>query len=73
MLAVKGVIQGDTVIIQEGDLKAYDGKDVIVTILDYPYGQMEKGQLDLNQFVMPTDRGKNADSYIRELRENDRL
>ena len=73
MLAVRGVIQGDTVIIQEGDLKAYDGKDVIVTILDYPYGQMEKQPLDLNQFVMPTERGKDADSYIRELRENDRL
>lgn len=29
---------------------------------------------DLDQFVMPaTERGQNADNYVRELRENDRL
>lgn len=73
MLAVKGIIQGDTVIIPDEDIKAYDGKDVIVTILDFPYGRLKKEPFDLDKFVMPTERGKNADSYIRELRENDRL
>lgn len=73
MLAVKGIIQGDTVIIPDEDIKAYDGKDVIVTILDFPYGRLGKEPFDLDQFVMPTERGKNADLYIRELRENDRL
>lgn len=30
--------------------------------------------IDLDQFVMPTtERGKNADTYIRELRDNDRV
>ena len=30
--------------------------------------------LDLEQFVMsPTERGKNADIYVRELRDNDRI
>ena len=30
--------------------------------------------VDIDQFVMPaTERGKNADNYIRELRDNDRL
>ena len=29
---------------------------------------------DLDQFVMPaTERGQDADSYIRELRDNDRF
>ena len=28
----------------------------------------------LDQFVMPaTERGQNADSYVRELRDNDRI
>ena len=31
-------------------------------------------KIDLEQFVMTeTDRGKNADAYIRELRDNDRF
>lgn len=34
----------------------------------------EKEVIDLKQFVMPsTERAKNADEYIRELRDNDRL
>lgn len=33
-----------------------------------------KKLVDLEQFVMPTtERGQNADSYIRELRDNDRV
>lgn len=31
-------------------------------------------KIDLDQFVMSTtERGKNADEYIREMRDNDRL
>lgn len=34
----------------------------------------EKETMDLNQFVMPsTERGQNADKYVRELRNNDRF
>lgn len=34
----------------------------------------EKDIIDLNQFVMePTERGQNADEYVRELRNNDRF
>ncbi len=34
----------------------------------------EKEDIDLNQFVMaPTDRGQNADKYVRESRDNDRF
>lgn len=33
-----------------------------------------KKVIDLDQFVMPTtERGQNADEYIRELRDNDRI
>ena len=31
-------------------------------------------KIDLDQFVMPTtERGRNADEYIREMRDNDRI
>lgn len=34
----------------------------------------EREVIDLNQFVMAsTDRGQNADKYVRELRDNDRF
>ncbi|MGN0379086.1 MAG: hypothetical protein ACI4EU_05820 [Butyrivibrio sp.] len=33
-----------------------------------------KRVVNLDKFVMPaTERGQNADSYIRELRDNDRI
>ena len=34
----------------------------------------DKETIDLKQFVMaPTERGQNADEYVRELRDNDRF
>ncbi|GFH93421.1 hypothetical protein IMSAGC002_04698 [Lachnospiraceae bacterium] len=34
----------------------------------------EKDVVDLNQFVMEsTERGQNADEYVRELRDDDRF
>lgn len=73
MLAVKGIIQGNTVVVEGDDIRNYDGKDVIVTILDYPYKQLQRGKLNLDKFVKPSERGKNADEYIKGLRENDRV
>lgn len=36
--------------------------------------ETKKKTWDLDQFVMPpTERGQNADAYVRELRDNDRL
>ncbi|MBQ9991143.1 MAG: hypothetical protein IJP31_09430 [Lachnospiraceae bacterium] len=33
-----------------------------------------KRVINLDQFIMPaTERGQNADAYIRELRDNDRV
>ena len=33
-----------------------------------------RGDINLEQFIMPTtERGQNADDYIRELRNNDRI
>ena len=37
MLAVKGTIQGNTVVIKDEDIKKYDGKVVFVTIIDFHF------------------------------------
>ena len=42
MLALKGIIQGNTVIVEGEDIRAYEGNDVIVTILDFPYGEKKR-------------------------------
>ncbi len=36
MMALAGTIQGNTVIIDNDSITNYDGKDVILTILDHP-------------------------------------
>lgn len=34
----------------------------------------KKSAIDLDQFIMSTtDRGRNADEHIREMRDNDRM
>lgn len=36
--------------------------------------EAKKETWDLDQFIMPpTERGQNADAYVRELRDNDRF
>lgn len=74
LVAVKGRVQGNTVLIDEDeDIRAYDGTEVIVTLLNYPQKQIRKEPIDWDSFVIPSERGKNVDEYMREMRENDRL
>ena len=35
LAAVKGIVQGNTVVIEEDDIRDYDGAEVIVTLLNY--------------------------------------
>jgi len=32
-----------------------------------------KKNFDFDKFIIPTERGKNVDSYIQEIRANDRI
>lgn len=73
LAAVKGVIHGNTVIIKDEDIRDYDGAEVIVTLLEYPSRKKEKEAIDWDSFVIPSERGKNVDEYMREMRENDRV
>ncbi len=73
LAAVKGVIQGNMVVIENEDMHEYDGAEVVVTVLDYPNNKKKKESVDWDGFVIPSDRGKNVDEYMREMRENDRF
>ncbi len=74
MLAFRGTIQGNTVIVEEEDIKKYEGKDVIITILDYPYRQQGK-KIDLSKYMGRGEKmfQSDAQEYIREMRDNDRI
>lgn len=72
LAAVKGRIQGNTVLIDE-DIRAYDGTEVIVTLLNYQQKDIKKAPIDWDSFAIPSERGLNVDEYMREMRENDRL
>lgn len=34
LAAVKGIVQGNTVVIEDDDIREYDGAEVVVTLLD---------------------------------------
>lgn len=73
LAAVKGIIQGNTVVIENEDMRAYDGTEVIVTLLGYPAQIKKRTAIDWDSFVKPSERGKHVDEYMKEMRENDRL
>ncbi len=70
LAAVKGIVKGNTVVIENEDLKEYDGSEVIVTFLERPEN-IKKEIVDWDSFVMPSERGENIDAYMKEMREND--
>ena len=72
LAAVKGRVQGNTILIDE-DIRAYDGTEVIVTLLNYPQKTVKKAPIDWDRCVIPSERGQNVDEYMKEMREDDRL
>lgn len=73
LAAVKGIVQGNTVVIKDDDIREFDGAEVIVTVLNYSQKENKKAPVDWDSFVLPSERGKNVDEYMREMREDDRL
>ena len=73
LAAVKGIVQGNTVVIKEDDITDYDGAEVVVTLLNYPQKKSQKVSVDWDSFVIPSERGRKVDEYMREMREDDRL
>lgn len=72
LTAVKGFIRGNVVIIDD-DIREYDGAEVVVTVLGDPAPKKERPPIDWDSFVIPSERGRNVEAYMREMREDDRL
>ncbi|MCI8940673.1 MAG: hypothetical protein HFH12_11900 [Dorea sp.] len=72
MIALAGTIQGNTIIVENDSIANYDGKEVILTILDQPYKKTRK-KIDWNKYGMQTERGKHVEEYMEEIRGNDRI
>ena len=73
LAAVKGVVRGNTIVVENEDLRPYDGAEVVVTLLDTSIQNKQKKAVDWDSFVIPSERGKNVEEYMREMRDNDRL
>ena len=51
MLAVKGIVQGNTVVIKDDDISGYDGTEAIVILLNCPQKKVEKYLLTGKDFL----------------------
>lgn len=72
MLSLAGTIQENTVIIENDNITNYDGKEVILTILDHSY-KADRKKIDWDKYGMETERGKHVEEYTGEIRNNDRI
>ena len=80
LTAVKGYYDGNQIVMDESDKKNLNiGDEVIITILDNINIQktdtraVQRKKIDWDSFVIPSERGKNVDEYMKEMREDDRL
>ena len=72
MVSLAGTIQDNSLVLKEDSLNNYNGKEVILTILDGTVKKPRK-KIDWDSYGYETERGQNADKYIEELRANDRF
>ena len=42
-------------------------------MLNYPQKKNSRAPVDWDSFAIPSERGKNVDEYMKEMREDDRL
>jgi hypothetical protein len=73
LAAVKGIVHGNTVIVKDDDIREYDGAEVVITLLDCPKKKSKKIPIDWDSFVVQSERGKDVDGYMKEMREGDRI
>lgn len=71
MTALTGEIKNNTIVVDQ-DLSVYNRNTAIVTILDNTV-QKRRRNVNLDSYSRRTERGQNADEYVRELRDNDRV
>ena len=75
LAAVQGVVKGNAVYSTDNDLKQFDGRTVTIIINEMKQDLSDKRSflnlIESDALVVPT--GLDADKYIEELRQNDRI
>ena len=70
MLVAQAYVSGETAVIRDEKLRAFDGRQITVNIV---LPQKEKRTIDFDSYVSPSERANFADEYVRSLRKNDRV
>ena len=71
MFAVRGVIRGNTVLVDDTAVTGYDGSDVIVTVLDTPPYRVEKSAMSRRpgiakgKFMCPDNIDEDNEKSVR--------
>ena len=73
MFVVKGIIRGDTVLVDAAAVREYQGRTAVVTVIDDAVGTKKDAGTNLSVFVKSTERKKNTDVYLEALRNDDRI
>lgn len=68
LAAVKGTIQGNTIVVENEYLRPYDGTEVVVTLLGHPSMKRQKETVEWDSFSIPSERGADVEGYMREMR-----
>ena len=72
LAAMQGVVKGDCVISDVSDLRRFDGRMVTIIVNDLDSNQLTSSSF-IEDDIYVTATGIDADSYVRELRTNERL
>lgn len=69
MLAVNGYYNGSTIVLDK-EVEMTKGQRVLVVL---ETTSTKRKRIDLDKYVTPTERGQNVETYMEEMRGNDRI
>lgn len=74
MSAYTGIIRENGISLEKIDLKKYNGKKVLV-IIDGDNNANDNVNVNLDEFILPetSERAKDVELYMKEIRNNDRI
>ena len=74
MSAYTGVIKENTISLDKIDLRMYNGKRVLV-IIDSDNTISGNDDVDLEKYILPetSERARDVEAYMKEMRNNDRI
>ena len=73
LAAMSGHVTNNSIVV-DGDLKDYEGMNLVVTFLnERTQVPSMKPKIDFSKYGHRTERGQNVEKYMEEIRGNDRI